>query len=116
MADLHSTVFGSKSQDDISCPRHLYQELSSLIDRLRETVEQLDRDSMSRSGGPSTKLIVQKRRKRKTNRPSRVNIGLFIFPHLNSAMKKKCLLCIKLKTWTTSCCQLVLCSNHKVSF
>lgn len=69
MADLHSTVFGSKSQDDISCPRHLYQELSSLIDRLRETVEQLDRDSMSRSGGAEHETDCAEKEKEKNEPP-----------------------------------------------
>ena len=116
MADLHSTVFGSKSQDDISCPRHLYQELSSLIDRLRETVEQLDRDSMSRSGGAEHETDCAEKEKEKNEPPFKGEYRTFYLSPFELAMKKKCLLCIKLKTWTTSCCQLVLCSNHKVSF
>ena len=88
MADLHSTVFGSKSQDDISCPRHLYQELSSLIDRLRETVEQLDRDSMSRSGGAEHETDCAEKEKEKNS-----SFSFFMVSYSKTAQTPKgCLL------------------------
>lgn len=71
MADLQRTGFDSKSQDDISCPRPLYQELSSLISRLRETVEELGRDSTSRSRGSEHEADCAEKKEEKSEPPSK---------------------------------------------